>query len=163
MTDDAASPRSRAKPDLGLLDGLVQLSFAVHAALERVAEKHDLSLVLVRVLGILRDRKPAMLELAAFLKLDKSSVTGLVTRAERRGLVQRTASAEDRRTFHVSLTAKGRELAQTFSKQAEKELLTLVEGLSEADRKRMSALASQIAHDDARRRLEGGANPAKKA
>jgi hypothetical protein len=46
---------------LGLLDSLVQLSFAVHSALARVAEKHDLSLIGVRLLGILRDREPAIL------------------------------------------------------------------------------------------------------
>ena len=107
MTDHARSKRSRSKPDLGLLDGLVQLSFAVHGALERVAEQHELSLVQVRLLGILRDREPGMLELAKFLGLDKSSVTGLVTRAERRGLVQRSGTEEDRRAVHDVVPARG--------------------------------------------------------
>src|SRR6187402_2917157 len=141
--------------DLGLLDGLVQLSFAVHAALERVAERHELSLVQVRLLGILRDREPSMLELAAFLNLDKSSITGLVTRAEGRGFVQRTPSPDDRRAVHVSLTAKGKELALVFVKQLERELAALVVDLGDADRKRLSALASQVVIADAHRRLPG--------
>lgn len=90
-----------------------------------------------------------------FLNLDKSSVTGLVTRAERRGFVQRTASPHDGRAVHVSLTAKGRELAQTFGKQVERELAALVSGLSEGGQKRLSTLASQIVMDDAQRRLPG--------
>lgn len=135
-----------------LLDGLAQLSFAVHAALERVAEKHDLSLAQVRLLGILRDREPAMRELAEFLELDKSSVTGLVSRAEMRGFVKRTASADDGRGVHVAITAKGKELAQTFVRQVEKELAVLVEDLGEADQKRLASLATRVATADARRR-----------
>ena len=155
MTDNARSKRSRSKPDLGLLDGLVQLSFAVHGALERVAEQHELSLVQVRLLGILRDREPGMLELAKYLGLDKSSVTGLVTRAERRGFVQRSGTAEDRRAVHVALTAQGRELAQIFAKEMERELAGLVSGLSEADQKRLSALASAIVIGESERRMPG--------
>ncbi len=146
---------ARAKPDLGLLDSLVQLSFAVHGALARVAEKHDLSLIAVRLLGILRDREPAMLELARFLNLDKSSVTGLISRAERRGLVKRSTSPLDQRSVHVTATAKGRELAQTFAKGLERELATLVEGMSEADQKRLSTLATQIVLADVQQRLPG--------
>jgi DNA-binding MarR family transcriptional regulator len=156
MTEDAR-PRRSSSPgaDLGLLDGLVQLSFAVQGALGRVADEHDLSLVQVRLLGILRDREPGMLEVAAYLKLDKSSVTGLVDRAERRGLVRRASTPEDGRAVRVALTDSGRELTQKFVKQVQRELSTLVEGLSETDRKRLSVLASQIAFNDAQRASPG--------
>ncbi len=156
MTDDPRPKRSgRPQRDLGLLDGLVQLSFAVHGALGRVAEVYDLSLVQVRLLGILRDREPGMMEVATFLKLDKSSVTGLVDRAERRGLVRRASAPDDGRAVRVALTEPGRELAQKFVKLLERELAVLVEGLSETDRKRLSALASQIVFNDAQRVLPG--------
>jgi len=141
-----------AKQDLGLLDALAQLSFAVHGALERVAERHDLSLVQIRLLGILRDREPAMMELAAFLHLDKSSVTGLVTRAERRGLVVRTTSPDDRRSVRVVLTDRGRDVVQKGADEIEAELAVLVAPLSEADRKRLSVLASAVVLGDAERR-----------
>jgi DNA-binding MarR family transcriptional regulator len=156
MNDDARPGRFK-KPglDLGLLDGLVQLSFAIQGALGRVAEAHDLSLVQVRLLGILRDREPGMLEVATFLDLDKSSVTGLVDRAERRGLVRRASTPDDGRAVRVTLTERGRELTQKFVKQVERELSALVEGLSEADRKRLSTLASQIVYNDAQRVLPG--------
>jgi DNA-binding MarR family transcriptional regulator len=151
MTDDTRPARFKASDDLGLLDGLVQLSFAVHAALGRVAGEHELSLVQVRLLGVLRDREPGMHEVAAFLDLDKSSVTGLVDRAERRGLVRRASTPEDGRAVRVALTERGRELTQKFVKQLERELAVLVEGLSEADRKRLSLLASQVVFNDAQR------------
>jgi MarR family transcriptional regulator, lower aerobic nicotinate degradation pathway regulator len=156
MTDDTWPGRSaRRGVDLGLPDGLVQLSFAVHGALGRVADELELSLVQVRLLGILRDREPGMLEVATFLSLDKSSVTGLVDRAERRGLVRRTSTRDDRRAVRVALTERGRGIALKFAKHLERELGALVEGLSEIDRKRLSVLASQVVFNDAQRLLPG--------
>jgi DNA-binding MarR family transcriptional regulator len=142
--------------DLGLLDGLVQLSFAVQGALGRVADEHDLSLIQLRLLGILRDREPSMMDLARALDLDKSSVTGLVDRAVKRGLLRRISTPEDRRAVHVTLTDRGRRLIEKSTKAGDRELRALVEGLSEADRKRISMLASQIVMNDVQRRKADG-------
>ena len=139
--------------ELTLPDALAQLSFAVQSAIARVADAHGLSQVQVRLLGILRDREPAMLTLATFLNLDKSSVTGLVDRAERRGLVRRTTTPEDRRTVRVALTDRGRQLTQKLAKQVERELSALVSGVSKANRRRLLAIAGQIVVNDAQRRL----------
>ena len=92
------------------MDALAQLSFLVHNALAGIAGQHDLSIIQVRLLGILRDREPTMNALGRHLGLDKSSVSGLVDRAQRRGLVDRTVSATDRRAFQVSITDAGRQL-----------------------------------------------------
>ena len=61
-----------------IVDSLVQLSFLVQAVLLRIGTAHDVSIIQIRLLGILRDREPGMMELAKYLNLDKSSVTGLV-------------------------------------------------------------------------------------
>ena len=140
------------EPELTLPDALAQLSFAVQSAIARVADAHGLSQVQVRLLGILRDREPAMLALATFLNLDKSSVTGLVDRAERRGLVRRTTTPEDRRTVRVALTDRGRQLTQKLAKQVERELSALASGVSKADRRRLLAIAGRIVVNDAQRR-----------
>ena len=71
------------RQELSPVDGLAQLCFVVLGMLERRAAADDLSIIQTRLLGVLRDRKPTMQELARFLGLDKSSVTGLVDRAER--------------------------------------------------------------------------------
>src|ERR1700742_21543 len=99
-------PAGRLSP----VDGLAQLSFVVSGLLERRAAERDLSLAATRLLGVLRDREPTMNELARLLQLDRSSVTGLVDRAERRGLVTRVPSAADRRSVLVRLTPEGRAL-----------------------------------------------------
>ena len=80
---------SRAGGSDEFVNALAQLSFVVQSMLARTAAKHDLSLTQLRLLGMLRDRRPSMQELAQRLGLDKSSVTGLVDRAERRGLMKR--------------------------------------------------------------------------
>jgi len=138
--------------DLGLVDALAQLTFAVQAALGRIAAAHDLSIAAVRLLGILRDRRPAINELARLLQLDKSSVTGLVDRAEERGLVRRTPSTLDRRSVQVTITAAGQELIHQGTAAFEAEIAALVADLSPGQRARLSTTASRIVATDARRR-----------
>src|SRR3954469_4308716 len=94
------------------LDAVVQLSFAVQHALGELAAEHDLSLTQFRLLAILRDREPAMLDLARHLKLEKSSVSGLIDRAQRRGLVERFPGEGDGRAVYVRLTSAGRRLVE---------------------------------------------------
>jgi MarR family transcriptional regulator, lower aerobic nicotinate degradation pathway regulator len=141
-----------AETDLGLADALAQLTFAVQGALSRIAAAHGLSIVQTRLLGILRDRQPTITELAAFLQLDKSSVTGLVDRAQQRGLVRRGASPIDGRSVRVSLTAPGRALVDRETVVFEEEIGILVSDLSLRDRSRLSGLASLVAIADADRR-----------
>ena len=129
---------------LSSADGLAQLSFLIHAILERRAREQDLSIIQLRLLGVLRDRKPTMNELARLLGLDKSSVTGLIDRAERRGLVMRVPSATDRRAVLVSLTDHGRSLAAAGAARFEADITLLLEHLPPADRDALSQLISRL-------------------
>jgi len=135
---------SRAREQLSPVDGLAQLSFVIQGTLERRAAEHDLSVIQTRLLGILRDRTPTMHELARFLGLDKSSVTGLVDRAERRGLVTRLPSATDRRAVQVSLTAAGRALVSQAAARFETDVTALLSRLPPRDRETLSRLVSRL-------------------
>src|SRR6202034_2981598 len=104
----------------------------------------DLSLAQLRLLGVLRDRSPGMNELARYLGLDKSSVTGLVDRAERRGLVRRRPSSKDGRGIEVSITAAGRKLARRVETEFGKRVARLVGPLEAAEQAVLSELASRI-------------------
>lgn len=141
--------------DLSLADALAQLSFAVQAVLGRIAADHELSLAQVRLLGILRDRAPTVNELAAALRLDKSSVTGLVDRAQERGLVARSPSERDRRSVRVSITPVGRRLVEGAVAVYEAEVAELVADLGPAQRSALSAAASRIVATEAARRAAG--------
>lgn len=133
-----------APEDLGLADALAQLTFAIQGALGRIAAAHDLSIVQTRLLGLLRDRQPTIKQLAGFLQLDKSSVTGLVDRAQERGLVRRVPSAVDGRSVQVSVTETGREVGGRVASAFEREVAVLVDGVSPTQQARLSLTASQI-------------------
>jgi DNA-binding MarR family transcriptional regulator len=128
-----------------LTDALVELSFLIQATLARLASEYDVSLTQVRLLGILRDREPGIVELADVLNLDKSSVSGLVDRAQRRGLVERASAATtDGRAIRVLLTASGRRLASQFAQRVSAELAELVKDFSPAQRERFARQAARI-------------------
>jgi MarR family transcriptional regulator, lower aerobic nicotinate degradation pathway regulator len=129
---------------LSPVDGLAQLSFVIHEILERLASEHDVSIAQTRLLGVLRDREPTMNELAKLLGLEKSSVTGLVDRAERRGLVARVPSSTDGRAVLVSLTADGRSLVSEVASRFEAEVSTMLQRLPSRDRDALSRLVSRL-------------------
>jgi len=138
--------------DPELVDLLAQLSFLVQNALAEIAGEHDLSLTGTRLLGVLRDRKPTMHALGRHLGLDKSSISGLVDRAERRGLVRRSPSMTDRRAFQVSITESGLELADIIAGRFAERVEVLVGDLRDSDRQRLMQLTAHIVRADAARR-----------
>lgn len=149
------SPGPQATEDLGIVDGLIQLSFLVQGVLGRAVAVQGLSTIQARLLGTLRDREPGMAQLARLLQLDKSSMTGLVDRAEQRGLVRRVAVPEDGRAVHVTLTSKGRRLAETLTAEVGRQLTGITDDLGVTDRGRLSLLASQLVlRDGAARGLD---------
>ena len=143
--------------DLGIVDALAQLSFLVQGTLAKRAAARDLSMIQTRLLGVLRDREPTMQELARLLELDKSSVTGLVDRAERRGLVRRAPSRDDRRSVRVSLTARGRHVIAQVGRAFRADLASLTDCLPPAGSRQLSALATRIVNEYAAAR---GIDPA---
>jgi DNA-binding MarR family transcriptional regulator len=140
--------------NLSTVDALVQLSFLMLGELGRIAASHDLSLVQVRMLGILRDRRPPMLELGRRLDLGKSSMTGLVARAEARGLVRRTPDESDGRGVRVESTAAGLELTAAFTATMTARVEEIVGVLPARDRDRLTALATRLVVES------GAADPA---
>lgn len=132
------------EPELSNVDGLAQLAFLIHGSLERRAAEQQLSITQTRLLGVLRDRNPTMHELAELLGLDKSSATGLIDRAERRGLVARVPSSTDRRAVLVSLTDGGRSLVAHVAARFEHDVSAILDCLRAADRELLSKLIRQV-------------------
>jgi DNA-binding MarR family transcriptional regulator len=126
--------------DDALLDALAQMSFRVIGIMSTVAARHDLSLTLLRVGTTLRNRTLTMSGLAVYLGLDRSTVTGLITRAEERGFVARTENATDRRSSRVTLTAMGRDLSTACLNEIAQEIEPVVAALSKAERRTLERL-----------------------
>src|ERR1700748_1095927 len=121
--------------DADLRDSLVQVSFAVTAARSRVAADQDLSLTQLRVLGILRDREPTMAELAGYLGLERSTVSGLIDRAVQRGLGPKAADSADGRSVRVGLTPEARRLQARVIAQIDDLLTPTTDQLNTGEQK----------------------------
>ena len=121
----------------------MQISFALMAVLTEVAAEHDLSLTQLRVLGILRDRKPTMADLATFTGLERSTVSGLIDRAAQRGLVTKTADLHDGRSVRVTLTESARGLVPEVTAAIGDRIKPLIGELSTSEQKRLTALLTK--------------------
>jgi MarR family transcriptional regulator, lower aerobic nicotinate degradation pathway regulator len=126
-----------------LRDALVQMSFALMAALTEVAAEHDLSLTQLRVLGILRDREPTIADLATFTGLERSTVSGLIDRAAQRGLVVKTADPLDGRSVRIRLTAQAGGLVSEVTAAIGDRIKPLISQLGASEQKRLTALLTK--------------------
>jgi DNA-binding MarR family transcriptional regulator len=124
----------------GLVDALVQAAFATMAVLNKVGADNDLSLTQLRVLAILRDRRLRMTALADYLGLEKSTMTGLVDRAEKRGLLERAPNSSDGSAVDVFLSPEGAELAERLYTHVGRSLSPMTSELAPAEQRRLQAL-----------------------
>ncbi|TMR17649.1 MarR family transcriptional regulator [Nonomuraea zeae] len=99
------------QPVLGFTEALVRLAHLVEAVFGEVSREHDLTPQQAQLLCLLTGGPVGMTELTRSLHLEKSSLTGLVDRAERRGLVVRTRDVRDRRACLIELTCDGARIA----------------------------------------------------
>jgi DNA-binding MarR family transcriptional regulator len=120
--------------DQDTANALIQLSRLVQGIQARIAERHDLTPAQARLLCVLALGPRGMAELAQCFGVEKAALTGLIDRAERRGLVRRTTVPDDRRALRVTLTDTGRQAADAFHAAATAELNQLLAPLTPRDR-----------------------------
>ena len=85
-----------------------------------------------------------MAELAAYLGLHRSSVSGLIDRAVARGLVRRGTSSDDGRAVRVSLTPAGKQLAPILTEEVAGLLGPLTSRLGPAEQRRLGFLLDKL-------------------
>jgi DNA-binding MarR family transcriptional regulator len=129
---------------LGVAAGLVRLSFLVQSVYAEVSARYGLTVPHAQLLCVVKDKPRGMTELAEMLRLEKSSLSGLVDRVERRALVRRTVSPLDRRAVSVETTPEGKSIVDAFYDEVSDRLLSIVSDLSAADRERFARLATRI-------------------
>src|SRR5260370_18980564 len=117
-------------------DALIRLSALTQSVFARTAERHGLPTAQARLLCMLAAGPRRMSELAGLLGIERAALTGLADRAERRGLVARTAVPGDRRALSVALTPAGRDVASAFHRELSASLSQLTEVLPPGERPR---------------------------
>ncbi len=103
--------------------------------------------------GVLRNLHRAELEGIKSLRLTDlgkrliirpPSVTSVVDRLVRMGLVDRDASTDDRRVKFISLSTAGRQLVGRILKQHDAKIDSLLEGLSSAEQQQLKQLLVKL-------------------
>jgi DNA-binding MarR family transcriptional regulator len=117
-----------------LADGLLRLSVLAQSAFTREAERH----------GLPGAQPRRMSELAGVLGIEKAALTGLADRAERRGLLARTAVPGDRRAVSVALTPEGLAAATAFHRDVVAALSRLAEALPPGERERFGRSLARV-------------------
>jgi DNA-binding MarR family transcriptional regulator len=140
----AGEPRAGADQDLAAADGLIQLSRLVQGVFARTAERHDLTPVQARLLCVLAFGPRGMADLAQCFGVEKAALTGLVDRAEGRGLVRRSPVPGDRRAVRVTLTGAGRSAASAFHAAVTEGLSHLLAPLAPHDREHFRSVMATI-------------------
>jgi DNA-binding MarR family transcriptional regulator len=110
-----------------------------------LAASHGLSighLFAVRVLDRLGEVPVS--RYGAELGLPRSTITNLVDRLERAGLVARVASPTDRRVTLVGVTPKGREALEARARFADSDVARRLFGLDEADQVALAELLEKM-------------------
>ena len=130
--------------DIDVATGLVQLTTLVQAVYARVSERHDLTPAQARLLCHLLDGPRGMAELARCFGVEKAALTGLMDRAERRGLARRSPVPGDRRALQVTLTDAGHQAAAAFHAEVGAELNRLIAPLAPHDREHFRNTMAEI-------------------
>ncbi|WP_433472441.1 MarR family winged helix-turn-helix transcriptional regulator [Spirillospora sp. CA-142024] len=146
QTTEAAPGVMMAAPaaEMDVATGLVQLTGLVQAIYTRVSERHDLTPVQAKLLCVLLGGPRGMADLARCFGVEKAALTGLMDRAERRGLAQRTPVPGDRRALQATLTEEGRAAATAFHAEVSAELAHLTAPLAPADSEQFRATMAGI-------------------
>jgi DNA-binding MarR family transcriptional regulator len=115
-----------------LLDELSRWGPRERAGMLRSWHRGSLSLVHLMVLNLVEaDGPQSMGQLAEALDVSVASVTGIVDRMERRGLVERERGEVDRRLILVSLTPEGAAVFSEMSARRRERLTRLVGALTD--------------------------------
>jgi DNA-binding MarR family transcriptional regulator len=136
--------REEGSESADLATALIRLCFVVQRIFGDISRRYGLTPQHAQLLGVLGRGPLGMAELGEVLNLEKSSLSGLIDRAEARALVDRVRDENDRRTCRVSLTGSGTELAAHFRDDVSDELNALAADLPEPRKQRLIAAIWEV-------------------
>jgi DNA-binding MarR family transcriptional regulator len=135
---------TKTATDTELTGSLVQLMHVLQDLYAETSRPLGLTPQQAHLLCVLLAGPLGMTELSRILSIERSSLTSMVDRLERRSLVARTPHATDRRACQITLTSDGLDLAH----QAHDAFTTQIEArtadLSPTTRKTLTEAIAQI-------------------
>lgn len=113
---------------------------SINRALQLYAQESGLTLLEAKALGRLLDEGEATLSsIAECEHMPLSTMTGVATRLEKAGLVERTRSEDDRRAYVLTLTSAGMERLRRMFEPFFNEISTVLE---QADKDTLQSVVS---------------------
>ncbi len=145
------SPPPPITPDLKsdvdqVLEAILYLYTESRRVTKELARRADLTgpqLTVVKMLEQIGDL--SLSELSEKIRAQNSTVTGIIDRMEREGLVTRERSKEDRRVVYIKLTAKGRELAREIPVEPMEIFRSALESLSAQEMRDLMRIMTKVA------------------
>jgi DNA-binding MarR family transcriptional regulator len=139
---------SRSRPAGSSSASFLLAQVGAHAASQFAARLGKMQLA-PRHAGILRilNASPAITQqaLATTLDMVPSRLVALVDEMEERGLIERRANPDDRRSYALHITEKGRSTLQTIGGIAREHSQALLAALSEEERRQLADLLQRVA------------------
>jgi MarR family transcriptional regulator, organic hydroperoxide resistance regulator len=143
--DSPISPSFKAEVDR-ILEAIIYFTTETRRITKELAKRANLTgpqLTVVKILETIGDL--SLSELSDKIRAQNSTVTGIIDRMEREGLVQRVRSVSDRRVVRIHLTGKGRKLAADVPVEPMEILRGALKGLSAEEAKDLLRIMTKIA------------------
>ncbi|HTB71784.1 MAG TPA: MarR family transcriptional regulator [Polyangiaceae bacterium] len=129
-----------------ILETIVYLYTESRRVTKEVARRADLTGPQLTVLKVLEGVGDLSLsELSERIRAQNSTVTGIIDRMEREGLVVRARSTEDRRVVHIQLTEKGARIAREIAVEPMEVFRSALESLSAGEMRDLLKILTKIA------------------
>lgn len=144
-----AAPKT-ALPEQPELDSIVEAILYLYTESRRItkdlAARHGVTGPQLAVVKMLEPvGKLSLSELSWKIRARNSTVTGIIDRMEREGLVERRRSEDDRRVIHITLTRKGQRLATEIPVEPVQIFRQILSELSARDAAELSRILTRLA------------------
>ena len=125
-------------------DKLFWLSVLIQRRYAQICAEYDLTSSQATLLCAIRDEPRRMSYLATALGMTKNALSQLVDRIERRDLVSRVSSEQDRRVIMLGVTPTGKVLAEAVYAEITKRLPDIAENLGAEDQREFERVATAV-------------------
>jgi DNA-binding MarR family transcriptional regulator len=145
MPSPLANPELKSDVDQ-VVETILYLYTESRRITKELARRADLTgpqLTVVKILEQIGDL--SLSELSERIRAQNSTVTGIIDRMEREGLVMRERSREDRRVVYIKLSPKGKKLAEEIPVEPMVVFKGALESLSGQEMKDLMRILTKIA------------------
>ncbi|MGI5506690.1 MarR family winged helix-turn-helix transcriptional regulator [Lentzea sp. CA-135723] len=125
-------------------DKLFWLSVLIQRRYAQICAEHDLTSTQATLLCAIKDEPRRMSYLATALGMTKNALSQLVDRIERRDLVSRVSSEQDRRVIMLGVTPAGKVLAEAVYAETTRRLPDIAENLDAEGRREFERVATAV-------------------